>query len=49
MKPWIALPREIPDELEKKAEEICREYELQRSNSDADLVKAFCVCVDISI
>lgn len=33
------MPKNIPKELEERAEEICRKYEIQRSNSDEDLVK----------
>ena len=45
MEPWISLPKEIPNELEKRAEEICLAYELQRSNSDEDLVKAIYIYI----
>ena len=39
MEPWISMPKNIPKELEERAEEICRKYDIQRSNSDEDLVK----------
>ena len=39
MEPWISLPKEITSQLAQRAEEICLQYGIQRSNSD-DLVKA---------
>lgn len=43
MEPWISLPKSIPSELAQRAEEVCRDFEVHRSNSDDPMKARSCM------